>query len=245
MNIEVKNVSFNAGGIEILKNINFSLKPSSFTAIIGPNGAGKSTLIKIMLGLLDTGKNTGKVLYDGIEVSEVNKKFGWLGYVPQNYTFDRSIPITLDEFFKITCPVKNDEKYDTVLNSLNLYKLKKYIMGGLSGGEIQRAMIAYNLFHDKRVLFLDEPTSAIDIEGETLVYSILNNLNKTYKKNIIIISHDIETVLKNVDTVICLNKTIHCIGGACDILKGDMIQNFFESHRGLYKHHERCRHYHA
>jgi len=244
MRIEVKDVSCKIGEIEILKDINFSLEPGSFSAIIGPNGAGKSTLIKIMLGLLKSDCATGKILYDGIEVDEVNKSRHWLGYVPQNYSFDRSVPITVDEFFKITCAVKDGDKYDEILNSLNLLKLKKHIMGGLSGGEIQRALIAYNLFHRKKVLFLDEPTSAIDIEGEALVYSILNNLNKVSKINIIIISHDIDAVLKNVDTVICLNKTIHCVGGSCDILDGNMIQQFFNGHRGLYKHHGGCRHRH-
>ncbi len=244
MEINVSGVSCRIGEVEILKDINFRLESGSFTAIVGPNGAGKSTLVKIMLGLLKPDGTAAKILYDGVEVAEVNKNRHWLGYVPQNYAFDRSVPITLDEFFKITCRVEEGDKYNSVLESLKLFKLKKHIMGGLSGGEIQRALIAYNLFHDKRVLFLDEPTSAIDIEGETLVYSILNNLNKERKINIIIISHDIDAVLKNVDTVVCLNKTIHCMGGACEILEGSMIQKFFEGHRGLYQHggchHGRC-----
>jgi len=244
MNIEVKGVSCKIGEVEILKDINFKLESGSFSAIVGPNGAGKSTLIKIMLGLLKPDGQKGEVLYDGVGVGEVNKNRRWLGYVPQNYSFDRSVPITLDEFFKITCPVKDGDGYDRTLESLNLLKLKKHTMGGLSGGEIQRSLIAYNLFHDKRVLFLDEPTSAIDMEGESLVYSILHNLNKSRGINIIIISHDIDAVLKNVDTVICLNKTIHCMGGACEILEGNLLQKFFEGHRGLYQH-GGCHHHHA
>lgn len=243
MKIEVRKVSCRIGEVDILRDINFSLESGSFTAIVGPNGAGKSTLIKIMLGLLKPDGRDAGVLYGGVPVEEVNASRHWLGYVPQNYSFDRSVPVTLDEFFRITCPKADGDGYDEILGSLDLLKLKKHSMGGLSGGEIQRALIAYNLFHDKKVLFLDEPTSAIDIEGESLVYSILHALNKQRKMNIIIISHDVDAVLKNVDTVICLNKTIHCIGGACEILEGDMLRNFFEGHRGLYVH-GGCHHLH-
>jgi len=240
MDILVKNVSYNAGGVEILKDISFELQNGSFTAIVGPNGAGKSTLIKIMLGLLRP--TCGNVLYDGVSVDIVNSKRQWLGYVAQNFAFDRSLPMTLDEFFTLSCDISDNVKYNRSLEALNIAHLKNRMMGGFSGGEIQRVMIAYNLFCGRRAIFLDEPTSAIDIEGESLIYSNLREINAKYETNIIIISHDIDTVLKNVDTVICLNKTLHCIGGACEILEGGKIQEFFDGHRGLYRH-GGCKHH--
>ncbi len=239
--VQVKNISFKSGKVSILENITFNIKYGSFVAVIGPNGAGKSTLIKIMLGLLK--QTEGEVLYEGLTPEFVNRNRHLLGYVPQNFSLDRTLPITLDEFFRFTCKIKKDAEFDATLKMLNLFHLKNNMMGNLSGGEIQRALIAYNLIHNHEIIFLDEPTSAIDIEGETLIYSLLKDINERLGKTVIIISHDIDTVLKNVDTVICLNKTLHCIGCPHEIVSGGLINELFESKRGFYKHGS-CNHDH-
>jgi len=237
--IEVKDLSFKAGEVSVLENISFSLNYGTITAIIGPNGAGKSTLVKIMLGLLNpTG---GGVYYDGVTPGRVSGEMNLLGYVPQNFTFDRTFPMTVEEFFRLTCKMPDGGRFDEALSSLGLVKLKNRVMGALSGGEIQRLLIAYNLIHGHEIIFLDEPTSAIDIEGESMVYSIIRDLKEKFKKTVIIISHDIETVLKNVDTVICLNKTLHCIGCPHEIVTDTMIKQLFDGAKGLYRH-GGCRH---
>lgn len=237
--IEVRNLSFRAGEVSVLESIDFSLAYGTITAVIGPNGAGKSTLARIMLGLLKpTG---GGVYYDGVPPERVPPEANLLGYVPQNFSFDRTLPMTVEEFFRLTCDARPGGRLDEALAALGLTGLKKRLMGALSGGEIQRVLIAYNLLHGHEIIFLDEPTSAIDIEGEHMVYSIIRDLKEKFKKTVIIISHDIETVLKNVDTVICLNRTLHCIGCPHEIVTDAMIKQLFNGTRGLYRH-GGCRH---
>ncbi len=237
--IQVQNISYKSGGVSILEDITFDMNYGSFASIIGPNGAGKSTLIKIMLGLLK--QTSGEIFYEGRTPSTVNRKHHLLGYVPQYFQFDRTLPITLEEFFRFTCHISDDNHFNDILNTLNILKLKNHLLGKLSGGELQRTLIAYNLLHNHQIIFLDEPTSAIDMEGENLIYSILKEVNEKYNKTIIIVSHDIETILDNVDTIICLNKTLHCIGGPEALVSNGAIASLFEKKKSLYVH-KGCKH---
>ncbi|MDY6787382.1 MAG: metal ABC transporter ATP-binding protein [candidate division WOR-3 bacterium] len=235
--IEVNNVNYYAGNKHILKDINLTIEDNEFAAVLGPNGAGKSTLIKIILGLIND--YSGTVTINGVN----NRK--WLtenviGYLPQREEFDRLFPATVMEICLMGLAGKRglfrnftDEDRENArkaLDYVNLIDLKDHMIGSLSGGELQRMYIARALVSQSNYLFLDEPEAGVDKQKITQFYSLLKDLNEE-GKTIILISHDIGTVMEYSKQVICLNRQLHCHREAqlvnADIIKetyGDVVK---------------------
>ena len=211
--LEVKNLSVVLDSQEIIHDLSFSVGAGEALAIIGPNGAGKTVLFRSLLGLLPY---QGKIHWkDGIKV----------GYVPQKFSVDRSTPITVKEFFLLKS--KNiwfpEKKFLTALtDELKAVGLEQEILnknlGELSGGQLQRALIAFALINHPQVLLFDEPTSGIDIGFEETIYTLLHKLQKDKKTAILLISHDIGIVYRYADKVLCLNKEMTCHGKPQEVL---------------------------
>lgn len=213
--IEVKNLSFKAQNREILSKINLKIDKGDFVAVVGPNGAGKSTLLKIIIDLIDG--------YEGNVLIENTDNKTWLkrnviGYLPQAEAFDKNFPATAEDlvlmglvgkvglFRKFS---KEDRKMvDEVLGYVGMMEFKNTLIGRLSGGEFQRILIARALISDSDYLFLDEPEAGVDSGSIAEFYNLLLNLNKM-GKTIVLISHDINMVLKYSTHLVCLNKTLH------------------------------------
>jgi len=211
--LEVKDLSVILDSQEIIHNLSFSVGAGEALAIIGPNGAGKTVLFRSLLGLMP---------YQG----EVHWKEGIrVGYVPQKFSVDRNIPVTVKEFFllkskKFWLPEKN------FLNNL-AHELKSVGLGQeifnknlseLSGGQLQRVLIAFALIDHPQVLLFDEPTSGIDIGFEETIYTLLHKLQKERGTTILLISHDIGIVYRYADKVLCLNKEMLCHGKPQEVL---------------------------
>lgn len=228
--LRVNNLSIGIDNETILKNVSFEVRRGEALAIIGPNGAGKTMLFRALLGL---------VPYRG----ELKWKKGiQIGYVPQKFTIDKSLPITIKEFFLLKSPRfwMPDKKFIAHLeHELSLVGLKKEILshplGELSGGQMQRVLIASAMLNHPDMLLFDEPTAGIDVGAEQTIYTILHTLQKERGTTILLISHDLNVVYKYADNVLCINKAMICHGRPEEILNPQELSHLY-GEGGFYHH---------
>jgi ABC-type Mn2+/Zn2+ transport system ATPase subunit len=194
------------GKIVILDKLDLAIPVGKITALIGPNGSGKSTLIKSLAGVLS---------YEG-EINFGEKpetKFYEIGYVPQRFDFDYSLPVTVEEFMSlslITCKHQEKEKKKFIENSLRktgTLELQKKQLAKLSGGQFQRVLLARAIVHQPKILLLDEPESGIDLEGEREVYNLIKELSSTKEVTVVISTHKIGPLQKYADKIVLLDNS--------------------------------------
>ena len=223
--LTVSDLIFEAQGKSILDKISFTLSDDETLAVIGPNGAGKTVLVKCLLGLLP---------YKGSVVWDKNVK---VGYVPQKLYVEKNMPLTVAEFlaFKEKKLAKVEETLVKVGfgGRKNLLKDK---LGVLSGGELQRVLIAYALLGEPNVLIFDEPTSGVDVVGEGTIYSLLHKLRAEKHLAIIFISHELHVVNQYADTVFCLNKEKVCYGVPHHAINEDVLTKLYGEKVSFYEH---------
>ncbi len=212
--ITIKNLSFAyQKENNILENINLEVFRSDFLGIIGPNGGGKTTLLKIILGLLKPDQGSVFVFN-----KKPKKARDLIGYVPQFLETDLDCPVSVLDviLMGILSQKKIFQKYNDqdlelakqVLSFVDLWNLKNKQIGELSGGQRQRVYIARALIRKPKLLILDEPTASIDEKSERDFWELLKEINKNVA--IIIVSHDIGVIFKNVNKIACLNKQLYC-----------------------------------
>lgn len=210
--IEIEDLNIKYNNISVLKDINLTIDDKEFVAIIGPNGGGKTTLLKAILGL--TKPSTGKIRIYG---SMPGYKSNSIGYVPQFTKFEKTFPIDVFDVVlmgRLKSDIKFFHKYSkedieyakNIMNMLDIYKLKDRQIGQLSGGQLQRVLIARALCMEPKLLLLDEPTASLDEQSKSNIYSILKDLNK--KITILIVTHDVGFVFSYIDKVACLNQKL-------------------------------------
>ncbi len=221
--IEIKNLDVEISGRKILDNITLNVNEESILVILGPNGAGKTTLIRAVLGLEP---------YKGSV--RVNAK---IGYVPQNPSFKMPFPVTVRELFYIN-GIKKDNKAAQKLSQFGVDKLLDENINRLSGGELQRLFIVQELIKNPQVIIMDEPSSALDIEGQKTVFEIMENERKLNKTSFVVISHDVGMVSKYATDVVHLNKTICCHGKMDDAgVKSELEKIYGGSFTTLHHNH--------
>jgi len=210
----------------ILKDINFHLHCGELVAILGPNGAGKSTFFKALLGEV---KYSGDVLFMNEAGEKIKPKFG---YVPQKLDFEITSPISVLDCLLASTPsslfVRNKKKACLdVLEQTNSLSLKDKLLSNLSGGEMQRVLLARILLSKPNVILLDEPTSGMDAASELLFWQIVNEVKKTQDIAILVITHNFNQAHKYADKVILLNKEIISSGPTDKILFTDEFKELF------------------
>jgi len=240
--ITVEGLCVKANASHLVENISFSIEEGSIVAIIGPNGAGKTTLIKAVLGLISY---TGSVLMFG-KPFKYNNSHVRVGYVPQRIEFDRTFPLTVLELLRFTIPPfyslplrdrsGEDERINTLLETVGMHDLVDRSIGSLSGGELQRVMIAKAIVNDPQILFLDEPASGVDIEGQERFYDLVRRLNKEKGLTVILISHDLNVVYRFADNVLCMNRRLICSGKPAEALTDKVIKSVYGEMMGGYIH---------
>ena len=209
--ISLAGVSAAYGDQKVLHDVNLTVYERDFLGIIGPNGGGKTTLIKIILGLLNPVEGEMNFYNDGNPVAHLT-----MGYLPQYNSIDKKFPISVEEVIlsglssrksltqKFTKGQK--EKVSRVIVRMGLEGLEKRPIGQLSGGQLQRALLGRAIVSDPQVVILDEPSTYIDKHFEARLYELLAEINKECA--IILVSHDIGTVLQNVKSIACVNETL-------------------------------------
>lgn len=225
--IDVDNVSVRFGNEAVLQDISFCVHQGEFVGLIGPNGAGKTTLLRVLLGLLHP--STGRVTAQkGIRI----------GYVPQRGTqYSAIVPMSALEVVRLGAGGSRTRALQT-LETVGMAKVAAKRITELSGGQQQRVLIAKALASGADVLMLDEPTTGIDEHAQADFYALLQGLQQQ-GMTIVMVSHDVDAVLRLVTRVICLNRTI-VYDGAPEHFEADryMPAEYKAMHRQLHHHHQ-------
>lgn len=229
---KIEDLCVNKGSQEILKNVNLHIHCGELTALIGANGAGKSTLLKAILG---ENEFSGKLTF--VDGNNKLTRRPIIGYVPQKLDFDYSSPVSvLDVFASTQSNRPSYFSYDKKVKEIAMRSLMKVQgeslinkrLGVLSGGELQRVLLALALEPIPDILLLDEPVSGIDQNGLKLFYSIVSNLRENYDLSIILVSHDLSVVYDYADRVAFLNnKTIECVGNPQEVFSNKRVIETF------------------
>ncbi|MEX0961990.1 MAG: ABC transporter ATP-binding protein [Simkaniaceae bacterium] len=207
--IQCRNLSFSYDEKTVLEKISLSIHEGEFIGLIGPNGGGKTTFLNLLMGFLKP-QSGSMTIFDKTPV----KMRRLIGYVPQHLSFDKLFPITLEEvvlmgllnetpLFKSYSPSAY-KRSSAVLEQLDLLPLKNRLFGTLSGGQIQRTLIARALVSNPSLLLLDEPTASVDFESQKKIYELLSLLKK--KVTILMVTHQVQPILKHVDRILCVQK---------------------------------------
>lgn len=210
--IQINGLSAGYDGKTVLSQVDLTVYERDFLGVIGPNGGGKTTLVKCILGLHQPNQGIIRFYQKGKEVPEMN-----MGYLPQYNHIDRKFPISVYEvvlsglskrksIFRRYSKEQHEQVRQMILR-MGLEGLEERAIGSLSGGQLQRALLGRALVSNPEVVILDEPNTYIDKRFEAKLYSLLEEINR--ERAIILVSHDIGTVLKNVKTIACVNETVH------------------------------------
>ncbi len=228
--VSTDNLTVRYGDQVILDRLSFAIPQKSITAIIGPNGSGKTTLLKALLDLIP---HQGTVRILGTALRHARSD---IGYVPQRFTFDASFPITVTEYISLAQNKKDQTAIDTQLTEVGMQNQNQQLLGQLSGGQLQRILVAKALVNQPKILFLDEPAAGIDISGERNFYELIQHLNEEHGVTILVVSHEIDIVYKYATQVICLNKQMLCMGKPQEVLTSDTLKNLYGQETSLYQH---------
>ena len=234
--LRIQDLSVQFGAETVLENINMHVHCGEMVALIGPNGAGKSTLIKAILGQQE---------YKGvISFAAPGQRHNKLkiGYVPQSPSFDPGDPVTVADLFAC-CMSKRPsflgisksgkEKILRCLDRVQAADLIHKRIGTLSGGELQRVLLALALEPLPNVLILDEPLSGVDVDGIESVMEMLDDIRKTYDLSILMTTHDIRSLYKYADQVYLINKTVISSGKPTEVLDGISFHQVFHRNGGV------------
>ena len=212
-------VKLNQAGFRIkdkwlVKGVSLQIEKGQIVTLIGPNGSGKSTTAKIALGI-----------YKKID-GEVEKYTNKVGYVPQKISIDWTLPLRVKDFMVLTESLK-DEDINEALSITGVIQLKNKNLGDLSGGEFQRVLIARAISKKPDLLVLDEPVQGVDFTGEIALYKLIKKITDELNCGILLISHDLHTVMSATDHVVCLNGHVCCSGSPMDVAKNNEYKALF------------------
>jgi zinc transport system ATP-binding protein len=220
--LDVRDLSVAIGGETVVAGVSLTLRVGEVLALLGPNGAGKTMLLRALLGL---------VPYQG----QVQWRAGVrTGYVPQRFSVDRSIPLSVREFLLLKSArfwFPGRERVEHLAHELDLVGLRADVLGKslgeLSGGHLQRILIAWAMLDHPEVLLFDEPTAGIDVGFQETVYNLLRRMQQERGTAILLISHDLNVVYRQADRVLCLNKTMLCYGRPSEVLSSEALARLY------------------
>ena len=212
--VKLNNAGFKQNDKWLVEGVSLTVEKGKIVTLIGPNGSGKSTTAKIALGL-----------YKNIDGS-VEKYTNKVGYVPQKISIDWTLPLRVYDFMILTENIK-DEAIDEALTLTGVIHLKNKNLGNLSGGEFQRVLIARAISKKPELLVLDEPVQGVDYTGEIALYELIKRISDTLNCGILLISHDLHTVMTATDHVVCLNGHVCCSGSPMDVAKNNEYKTLF------------------
>jgi zinc transport system ATP-binding protein len=227
--IGARGLSLARGGRPILIDIDIDIGPGEIVTVIGPNGAGKTTLVRALLGL------------EPLDGGEIRRKGGLVvGYAPQRFDIDRAIPLTVARFVTLGRNAPPDE-VAKVLKDVGAGALAERQFSELSGGELQRVVLARALIRSPDLLVLDEPVRGVDYAGEAELYTLIGRLRTERGFGVLLVSHDLHVVMAQSDRVMCLNRHVCCSGVPESVAQHPEYARLFGPQAarafGLYHHH--------
>ena len=212
--VKLNNAGFKQNQKWLVKGVSLQVEKGKIVTLIGPNGSGKSTTAKIALGL-----------FKNIE-GEVEKYTNKIGYVPQKISIDWTLPLRVKDFMLLTENLR-DATVDEALSMTGVSHLKDKNLGNLSGGEFQRVLLARAISKKPELLVLDEPVQGVDFTGEIALYELIKKISEKLNCGILLISHDLHTVMSATDHVVCLNGHVCCSGTPIAVAKNNEYKALF------------------
>ncbi len=226
--LQAKNLGVTLNHTVILKNVSLTLSRNEIVTVIGPNGAGKTTLVKTLLGLIQP-----------TEGSVDRLKSLKIGYMPQKLKIDTTMPVSVRRFLSLVNAAKMDVM--KVLNDVGVNSISEVPLQSVSGGELQRVLLARALLKKPDLLVLDEPVQGVDINGQTELYDLISNIKNNHACGILMVSHDLHVVMAKTDKVVCLNQHICCQGHPESVSADPAYQELFGLAKNdsiaIYTHH--------
>ncbi len=223
--IEIHDLSFSFNGHPVLSGVELSIEAQDFVAVIGPNGGGKTTLIKLMLGLYQPDSGWIRIL--GQEPKRACRR---IGYMPQYATGEKGFPIRVLDVVLMgrisgtslgICWGRRDrQKAMECLELVGMADARDRLVGSLSGGQLQRVLLARALVSEPEILFLDEPMANIDMGGQGILFDLLAELNR--KMTILLVTHDIGLISRHIKSIVCVNERVFFHNAA--ELKPEMLE---------------------
>lgn len=242
--IQFNNVSFSYGASAAVEHVSFTVRAGEFVGLIGPNGSGKTTLLKLLLRLITS--QHGQIELFGTPIEQF-ADWHRIGYVPQKIAQGEArFPVSVQEVVLQGRVARagmlrrlSNEDYaaaDAALIAVGMQDAKHKLVYELSGGQAQRVFIARALASKPDLLILDEPTVGVDASSQDEFYALLTTLKETTNLTILMVSHDIEVMAKQVTRLLCINKTIVYHGSPERFLKGDFVEELYGHDKRLIHH---------
>jgi zinc transport system ATP-binding protein len=230
--ISARQVTLKRGERSVLQGVDIDISAGEIVTLIGPNGAGKTTLVRLLLGIEKPDSGAIQRKPDLI-----------VGYVPQRFDLDRAIPMTVDRFLALGAKKGGMTSADakaSALNEVGADGLGHRQFSELSGGELQRVLIARALLRQPQLLVLDEPVRGVDFQGEAELYALISHLRSERGLGVLLVSHDLHVVMAQSDRVICINRHVCCSGVPDTVSQHPEYARLFGPHAaralGLYQH---------
>ena len=212
--VKLENAGYFQNNKWLVRGVSLEVEKGKIVTLIGPNGSGKSTTAKIALSI-----------YKKIE-GKVEKYTKKVGYVPQKVSIDWTLPLRVNDFMLLTENLK-DAAINEALSLTGVEHLKNKNLGSLSGGEFQRVLLARAISKKPELLVLDEPVQGVDFTGEIALYELIKKISDELNCGILLISHDLHTVMSATDHVVCLNGHVCCSGSPIDVAKNNEYKALF------------------
>ena len=213
--VTLQNAGVNRSGKWLVRGVDLAIEPGEIVTLIGPNGSGKSTTAKIAVGVFNPDEGTA------LQRSDLR-----IGYVPQRFQVDWTLPLTVDRFMTLTGRIYPSEKRKA-MEATGVSHLADKEVRNLSGGELQRVMLARAMARIPNLLVLDEPVQGVDFSGEIAIYELIKKYRDDHDCGVLLISHDLHVVMAATDRVLCLNGHVCCSGTPSSVATDPAYQNLF------------------
>jgi zinc transport system ATP-binding protein len=231
--ISARGLTVEREGRVLLEEIDLDIHPREIVTVIGPNGAGKSTLVRGLLGLIKVTRGS------------IRRQQGLVvGYAPQRFDVDRAMPMTVERFLRLGGDA-NAIRVAETLAEVGAGRTVGQQIASLSGGELQRVILARALLRQPQILVLDEPVRGVDYAGEAELYELIGRLRETRALGVLLVSHDLHVVMAKSDRVVCINRHVCCSGVPHAVARDpEYVRLFGDAARAFAVYHHEHDHWH-